>query len=144
MNTLLDNAAIGRRLEELRHLRGLTRDQLAAKAVVHWPKITSHMLYHAETGRRQINYAGPWPLATALESSWTLSTLDAQGNVVEGVRQHPHAAESARGLTRTHYWRLRNHGTVADDLPINRPRSPNPVSRLLARHPQPDPCPLSR
>ena len=26
----------------------------------------------------------------------------------------------AGGSGRTHYWRLRNHGTVADDLPISR------------------------
>ena len=99
MNTPLDNAAIGRRLEELRHLRGLTRDQLAAKAVVHWPKITSHMLYHAETGRRQIKYAEALALATALGVE--LDAFDP-------------------GCAVTHYWRLRNHGTVADDLPISR------------------------
>ena len=122
MNTPLDNAAIGRRLEELRHLRGLTRDQLAAKAVVHWPKITSHMLYHAETGRRQIKYAEALALATALGVE--LDAFDPGcARQCRGERRaptHPHAAESARGLCRTHYWRLRNHGTVADDLPISR------------------------
>ena len=134
MNTLLDNAAIGRRLEELRHLRGLTRDQLAAKAVVHWPKITSHMLYHAETGRRQIKYAEALALATALESSWTLSTLDAQGNVVErGVRQHIPMPPKVRvvcaapttgacAITALSLMTCRSAAT----------RSPNPVSCLLA------------
>ena len=74
----LDNAAIGRRLGgAATPARTHTRPTRAAKAVVHWPKITiGHMLYHAETGRRQIWYAEALALATALESSWTLSTLD--------------------------------------------------------------------
>ena len=31
---------------------------------------------------------------------------------------------SARGLCRTHYWRLRNHHTTSDDMPITRHTAP--------------------
>jgi len=31
---------------------------------------------------------------------------------------------SARGLCRTHYWRLRNHHTTSDDMPITRHTRP--------------------
>ena len=64
---------------------------------MHWPKITSHMLYHAETGRRQIKYAEALALATALGVE--LDAFDpgcARQCRERGAPTHPHAAESAR------------------------------------------------
>ena len=50
---------------------------------------------------------------------------------------------SARGLCRTHYWRLRNHGTVADDLPISRHTIPKSGVLLAGSTSPTRPCPLS-